>query len=276
MNSLIVVNGEHDWGEYIPGIAVARVRLQSSRWRFSDGRLMVMDGYNNLTLAVEGVLWRVGAIRPQPAHRTALELIRQAGIPCVNPARTLLRGYDRLAMLNELREAGLPTIPFSEALGDGMLDTFQPAFPAVLKVGNYHAGLGKARIADEATWADACDLAFAADDYATIEPYIAYQRDIRCLAIGEQMWAMARRSVSSWKVNAGRAEYTLIEVPLLAGEYTTRMMERLEADILGLDFLETPDGELVCLEYNDIPGLSGFPDEARAALARRVRERLEA
>ena len=43
-------------------------------------------------------------------------------------------------------------------------------------------------------------------------------------------------------------------------------MAHLGADILGLDFLETRDG-WVLLECNDTPGLSGFPEEVRIALA---------
>ncbi len=292
MDTVVVVNGEHDWEQYLPGLAVERIRLQSSRWLYEaapadtqadrgaethpHGKLWVFDDAGGLTLRVTAVLWRVGAIRPLPAHRTALELIRLAGVPCVNPARTLLRGFDRLAMLNELREIGVPTLPFSVALGDGTLEKLRPALPAVLKVGNLHAGLGKARIANEAAWADARDLAFAADDYATVEPYVAYTRDIRCLAVGDQLWAMSRRAAENgWKVNAGRATFELIEPPATLRDHTLRALAHLGADILGLDFLETPDGAFVCLESNDVPGLSGFPPEARLALARRLRERME-
>ncbi|HUY77144.1 MAG TPA: hypothetical protein VMV29_10260 [Ktedonobacterales bacterium] len=288
MNTVVVVNGEHDWAQYLPGVAVERIRLQSSRWLYDGahaspqadgqarGKLWVFDDAAGLAVQVTAVLWRVGAIRPQPAHRTALELIRLAGIPCVNPARTLLRGFDRLAMLNELREIGIPTLPFSVALGDGTLEQLRPNLPAVLKVGALHAGLGKARILDAAAWADARDLAFAADDYATVEPYIAYTRDIRCLAVGDQMWAMSRHAANAgWKVNAGQATFELIEPPAILRDYTLRTLAHFGADILGLDFLETPEGGYVCLESNDVPGFSGFPPEARLALARRMRERME-
>ncbi len=57
---------------------------------------------------VDAVLWRVGAIKPQPEQHHVLELIRMAGVPCFNPAAVHLRGCDRLSILNELREAGLP------------------------------------------------------------------------------------------------------------------------------------------------------------------------
>ncbi len=103
MQTLIVVNGEPDWQAYFPGIDVYQVRLQTSQWLYHDGHLWVFDSSD--TIKVEQVLWRLGAIKPHPSHRTVLELLRFARVPCVNPVQVLLRGYDRLAMLNELREA---------------------------------------------------------------------------------------------------------------------------------------------------------------------------
>src|SRR5690242_8549984 len=102
MKTLIVVNGEQHWQEQFPGIQVHFRRLQTSRWLYYDHKLWVVDGSG--TLRVDGVLWRVGAIRPHPNHRAVLELIRLAKVPCMNPAAVLLRGFDRLAMLNEMRD----------------------------------------------------------------------------------------------------------------------------------------------------------------------------
>ena len=270
MQTLVVINGEQDWSQYLPGYTVQHRRLQTSRWLLRDDQLWVFDSSGGVK--VDAVLWRVGAIRPHPSHRTVLELIRRARVPCTNPASVLLRGYDRLAMLNELREANLPVIDLSVALGDGMLDRFEPAFPAVVKVGNFHGGYGKARPRDAEEWADVKDLVFAAEEYATVEPYIEYVRDIRCLAIGEQMWAMTRRG-RFWKANTATQHYALLSVPEAVGDYTMRAMAHFHADMLGLDFLETVEGTYLVLESNDVPGLSGFPEEVRMAVARLVRQK---
>jgi ribosomal protein S6--L-glutamate ligase len=273
MKNLIVVNGEADWQKYFAGIEVHQVYLQTSRWLYHDEKLWVFDSTG--VTPVDGVLWRVGAIKPHSSHRSTLELIRFAQIPCVNPVQVLLRGYDRLSMLNELREAGLPLLPYSIALGERILDVLQPTLPAVIKVGNYHGGFGKARLQDEGQWADLKDLLFVIDEYVTIEPYIDYEQDIRCLAVGNQLWAMARQG-TTWKVNNQTASYQVIDPPPILQTYTRQVMSHFNADILGLDFLLTRDGNYVLLESNDIPGLSGFPDKARQAVARRVREKLEA
>lgn len=272
MNSIVVVNGEVDWQTYLPGIEVHQRWLGASRWLYRDGALWVFD--LDGAVRVEAVLWRLGAVKPEPAHRTVLELIRLAGIPCLNPARVLLRGYDRLGMLNELREAGLPIVPFAAALGEQMLDLLHPALPAVVKIGNFHGGFGKALARDETQWADVKDLAFVSDAYVTVEPYIPYVRDIRCLAVGERMWAMARRG-ASWKANTETTDYEVIGMPDALRAVTAQAMAHFGADLLGLDFLEDQDGHYTLLESNDVPGLTGFPNEVRVALARRLRAKLE-
>lgn len=273
MKTIIVVNGEHDWQPFFPGLELRHCRLQASRWLFEDGQLWLFDAAGSVR--VEAVLWRVGAIRPHPSHRTVLELLRLAGVPCVNPPEVLLRGYDRLGMLNELRAAGLPTLPLSVALGDGVLDRLQPELPAVVKVGNYHGGYGKIRPTDAQMWGEVGDLLFVSEDYVTVEPYVEYVRDIRILAVGDELWGMARRG-ATWKANVRTVAYELIEPPPALAAHTRRAMEHFGADVLGIDFLETAAGEFVALESNDIPGVSGFPDATRLAIAARLRARMQA
>src|SRR5690349_24972002 len=100
MDTLLVVNGEPYWQEYFPGVQVHQRRIQTSRWLYHGDHLWLID--QGETLRVDAVLWRVGAVRPHPDHRAALELIRLAKIPCLNPASVLLRGFDRLSMPNEM------------------------------------------------------------------------------------------------------------------------------------------------------------------------------
>lgn len=272
MKNIIVMNGEIDWPEYFPSYAVHHRRIQQSSWLYHQGTLWIFDTSGGQR--VDAVLWRIGAIKPHLGQRHALELIRMAGVPCLNPASVLLRGYDRLSMLNDLRVAGLPIQSFSVALGERMLDLLHPNFPAVLKVGNFHGGFGKMRVESEEQWADARDMTFITEDYATLEPYIDYARDIRCLAVGEQIWAMVRRGIS-WKANTQTQEYKIIPVPPQLEDYTRCAMKHLQADVLALDFLEKHDSSYVLLESNDIPGFSGFPVTVREAVALRLCAKLE-
>lgn len=264
MTNLLIVNGEQDWQQYFPGIHVYQCRLQTSQWLFHGGHLWMLDDTGSVR--VDAVLWRVGAILPEPWHHTVLEMIRYAGIPCTNAAATLLKGYDRISMLNILQECGVPTNPSILALGAHATTVFQPEFPVIIKIGNLHGGWGKARAVSQEQWDDMTSLAYAAHDYVTIEPYLTYVNDIRCLLIGEKMWAMTRRA-NSWKANVETVSYALIDPPEILQHYTLRIRDHTQADIIGVDYLELEDHQYITLEYNDVPGLSGFPDEARWTLA---------
>ncbi len=272
MKTVVVINGEDYWDRYLPEYHVVRRRIQETRWIMVGGMLHTSDPTGSV--AVDGVLWRLGAVKPHPQHRIALEMIRRAGIPCLNPAETLLRGYDRLSMLNELKQINLPLPNFDVVVGDRMLGAIKPEFPAVVKVGNYHGGFGKALVRNEEQWTDIVDLLFVTDDYITVEPYIDYVRDIRALAVGDRVWGMSRQG-RYWKVNQLTTGYTLIDLPQELLEHTQVAMKHFQADILGLDFLEDNEGRYTLLESNDIPGLTGFPEEAKAAVADTFRQRME-
>ena len=116
-------------------------------------------------------------------------------------------------------------------------------------------------------------MAYTAADYVTLEPYIDYVRDIRCLAVGEDVWCMERRS-GSWKANRDTEEAVIVSPPAELLGYTRAAMRHLGADILGLDFLEDRSGRYFLLETNDIPGLTGFPDSVRDRLAARLMEQV--
>lgn len=265
MPSILIINGENYWADYFPGYDVHQKRIQASDWLLKDGKLHVHDAQG--VIQPDGILWRVGAIKPSAQHEAALRLIQLAGVPCVNAPAVLLRGYDRLSMLAVMQACGLPVIPFQAATRATQLKNIAQPFPFVLKAGNYHGGYGKVLVQDAAQWQDVQDLLHMSDDYVTIEPYIRYERDIRYLAIGQQVWAMARRG-KFWKANVETTDFILIDtVPELIAQ-TQKLQRFLGADVLAIDILEEADGTRYFVEYNDIPGVTGFPEEVRAALAR--------
>lgn len=263
--TVAVVNGERYWHDFLPHFAVRYCQLQTSQWFYDGENLFVLDAQG--ATRIDAVLWRVGALRPHSIHRAVLEMIRLSGKVCVNSAATLLRGFDRLAMRAEMQQIGIPLVPQIVATGRNALELARTDFPCVVKIGNLHAGLGKIKANDAETFDDVKDLSFAADDYITIEPFIDYARDVRCLIIEDNIWALERRG-ASWKANTQTVNYKLVEVPEELRRYSVAAKNHLNADILGLDFLETKDGEFVLLETNDVPGLSGFPDSLKILLAK--------
>jgi ribosomal protein S6--L-glutamate ligase len=268
---LLVVGGERYWHEHLPEYEVVYCRLQGSQWLLEGGQLFMGNGASRV--AVDGVFWRVGAVTPEPWHRHVLELLRLSGVPCVNPAEALLRGHDKLSVLAELRGLGIPVVPVTIAVGAEALTMARPVVPSVLKLGNLHGGTGKARIQSASEWTELVDLAAASREYAMVEPFIDYARDVRCIRVGERFWAMARHG-TDWKVNRGVVEPRLIATPGPVQALTEAIAHRLGADVLGVDFLEDRGGGWHVLECNDPPGLTGFPPDVQQATAEVVRRAL--
>lgn len=270
--TLVIVNGEDYWQDHFANdFEVHHVRLQSSKWLLKDSRLFAYD--NQKKIRVDAIFWRIGAIQPYQHHREVLELIRYSQVPCVNAAGVMLDDLNRWSMLNRLKSLDIPIVPFMAAVGPLIANDMKPELPAIIKIGSYHAGYGKMQINSAEQWQDMTDFVFATDGYFTVEPFIDYKRDIRTLAVGEQIWAIARNG-SRWKANSGIVQNQLIAAPEILYDYTKRLVHALDADILALDFLETQDGEYYALESNSVPGLSAFPQAVIQAVVERVNQRL--
>lgn len=222
--------------------------------------------YDNQIFEPAGILWRVGAIRPTPIQQTALRMIALTNTPCVNHAETLLKGFDRLSMLHELRKCGLPTVECNIISHSVLAKNLTQAFPFVIKAGNYHGGFGKVLVQNEVNWQDIQDLLFISEDYIVAEPYIDYVRDIRYLAVGGDVWAMARKG-KFWKANVQTTDYAMIDMEDSLVTMIKNVQQQLQADVLALDIIEDKAGNHFVMEYNDIPGISGFPEIVKTQLA---------
>ena len=271
MKTLLVVNGESYWADFFPDFKVVQKSIQHTSWVLKEGRLFVTDA--NGVCEPDGVLWRVGAITPTPIQTTALNLIALANIPCVNAPETLKLGFDRLVMLATIKQLGLPLIDFNVVTKAHHLDAIKMPYPFVVKVGNYHGGFGKVLVEDDEKWQDIKDLLFVTQDYISIEPYIDYTRDIRYLAINDKVWAMARKG-KYWKANVDTIAFEEITpAPELIAQLK-KLQNHVKADIIAIDILEEANGKLHIVEYNDIPGLSGFSDELKYELAQVMKNKL--
>lgn len=116
-------------------------------------------------------------------------------------------------------------------------------------------------------------MLFITDDYVTIEPYIDYVRDIRYLAINDQVCAMARKG-KFWKANVATTDFVLIETELDLVQKIKKLQAFLGADIIAIDLLEDKSGNRFFVEYNDIPGISGFPEEVKLELVKCITDKI--
>lgn len=270
MKTILIINGEKYWKDYLIGFDVVQKRVQTSEFIIKDSSLYVADAEG--VCQPDIIFWRLGAVNPDSKYRNILELIELSGVPCVNSASTLLRGYERLSMLSTLKKLGLPVIDFNVATSTIHLKNLQMAFPFVVKVGNHHGGYGKSLVSNEEQWEELKDLLFIHQDYVTTEKFIDYRYDIRYLAINDKVWAMKRKG-KYWKANTLTQEYQLMEPEKEWVEKVKLLQEYIKADIVAIDVLETENGEKTIVEYNDIPGLSGFPEDAKLELSRIVKSK---
>ncbi|RTZ48412.1 ATP-grasp domain-containing protein (plasmid) [Chryseobacterium arthrosphaerae] len=270
MKTILIINGENYWKEYFSGHEVVQKKVQTSEFLVKDSSLYVVDADG--VCRPDVIFWRLGAVNPEAKHRNILELIDYSGVHCVNSASTLLVGYDRLSMLNKMKKLGLPVIDFNTATSTRQLKNLAIEFPFVIKVGNHHGGYGKSLVTNDEQWEELKDLLFIHQDYVTIEKFIDYRYDIRYLAVHDKVWAMKRRG-KYWKANSLTQEYQMTEPEKEWIEKVKLLQSEIKADIVAIDVLETDNGEKIILEYNDIPGLSGFPEDAKLELANIVKRK---
>lgn len=272
MKTILVVNGEKYWKDILSAYNVVQKSIQHTSWILKSGKLHVADAES--VVQPDAILWRVGAIKPTELQRTALNLIELSGVPCVNSPATLKIGYDRLSMLATIKSLGLPVIDFNVVTKSTHLKNIKMEFPFVVKVGNYHGGYGKVLVEDAEKWQDIKDLLFVTDYYITIEPYIRYVRDIRYIAINDKVWAMSRKG-KFWKANIETTDFEEFDPEESLVNDLKRLQNDIGADIIAIDILEEENGKLHIVEYNDIPGLSGFTDELKYELAAVLTRALE-
>jgi len=180
------------------------------------------DGKGGGTIKPDFVLVRNearGAVYTED-HRNALFGLMFAGLPAVNSLSSIYQFLERpivQAELNKLQRLfgtdAFPVIPQSYfASHQAMM--YGGGFPAVLKVGHAHAGLGKMRVPNHHDWEDVRSVVAMTDGkYCTAEPFVSGEFDLRIQKLGDHYRVFKRISMSgNWKTNTGTA--VVEELPL--------------------------------------------------------------
>jgi len=271
-NPLILVLGDDGWPPIRGATVLCRRPVAEWSLRARPGRLETL-AHDGTWLDVSGVVWCSQFDLEPQLERSALETIRQSGVPCLNSAEACLDNGSRMASHHRLREAGLPVLPMVAFFGNAALASHKPHFPSVLKVGGHHMGYGKAKIGTREAWNDAVDMAALSRDFAILEPYVDYTVDLRITILCGEMHAL-RRKPSQWKANVCPTSVKLVPVPAALRQPSLLAAESLGAEIVGLDWLRNSAGEWFLLEANLAPGLVFPGKDLRDVVARRLLSRL--
>ena len=257
-------------------VAIPATRLRSEIDAHGDVHVLgpddtVLDALDLLIVrglprgSLEQVVFRMDALHVLAAH----------GVRCVNGPRAIERTIDKSWAGAVLARAGVPTAPtiacerhddaiaaFERLGGDVVV---KPLFGAM--------GNGIVRVEDR----DVAHRVFRALELeravyyvqATIAP--PGRRDLRVLVVGDEIAGAMERVTDSWRANIARgARPRAVALSDTERGIALAAAAAIGADVAGVDLLVCPDGRIVVIEVNGIPGWQALQSICEDDLTQRV------
>jgi ribosomal protein S6--L-glutamate ligase len=272
MRMKIVVIGEKTWPAEEDVVILGFDELDNRGLRLLPSGILEIHAPDGKWDCVQAIVWRGQFDSHFSTQHCLLSLIRASGVKCLNPAGALFNYTDRISMHRALADAGMPLVPSAFFFGaNGYGYFYEPVFPCVLKVGNWHMGYGKMKVQSKPSWMDAVDMASICKDFIAVEPFVEYQRDLRVLVIGYEIYAIERKG-SQWKANVCPIEMNETEIPDQLAQLSRKAASALGVEIIGLDWLQTAGGEWLLLEGNLAPGLNWEGTDLRHLVIQELRK----
>jgi RimK family alpha-L-glutamate ligase len=263
-------------------LAIPATRLQSEVDEHGDVHVLgpegvVLDELDLLLIrglprgSLEQVIFRVDALHVLAAH----------GVRCVNGPRALERTVDKSWASAVLAGAGVPTPPTIVCERyDGAMRAFERLGGDVVVKPLFGAmGNGIVRVEDR----DVAHRVFRALELERTVYYVqrtiapAGRRDLRVLVVGNEIAGAMERVTDSWRANIARgARPRAVALSEAESSLAVAAAAVLEADVAGVDLLVAPDGGIVVLEVNGIPGWQALQSICEEDLTTRVARSCEA
>ena len=213
----------------------------------------------------------------------ALHVLTEQGVRCVNAPRAIEKTVDKSWAGAVLAMYGIPTPPtiVCEHYDDAMRAFAQLGGDVVIKPLFGAMGNGIARVEDH----DVAHRVFRALELERAVYYVQRTvaagetscRNLRVLVVAGEVIGAMERVTDSWRANIARGA-TARAVALGETERSLALAAAaaLEADVAGVDLLVTPDGDVVVLEVNGIPGWQALQSVCEEDLTSRVIDACEA
>ncbi len=241
-------------------LAIPATRLQSEVDEHGDVHVLGPEGavLDELDLLLIRGLPR-GSLEQVIFRVDALHVLAAQGVRCVNGSRAIERTVDKSWASAVLAGAGVPTPPTVVCERyDGAMQAFHRLGGDVVVKPLFGAmGNGIVRIEDR----DLAHRVFRALELERTVYYVqrtfapAGRRDLRVVVVAGEIAGAMERVSDSWRANIARGARPRA-VALTAAERGLALAAAaaLEADVAGVDLLVSPDGEIVVVEVNGIPG----------------------
>jgi RimK family alpha-L-glutamate ligase len=188
-----------------------------------------------------------------------VHVLAEQGVRCVNSPRAIERTVDKSWAGALLALAGVPTPPTIVCERyDGAMQAFDRLGGDVVVKPLFGAmGNGIVRVEDR----DVAHRVFRALELERTVYYVQRtvappgRRNLRLLVVAGDVAGAMERVTDSWRANIARGARARAVAP---SDDERRLAlaaaSAVEADVAGVDLLVAPDGEIVVLEVNGIPG----------------------
>ena len=257
-------------------LSIPATRLRSEVDEHDEVHVLGPDGdeLDALDLLVVRGLPR-GSLEQVIFRMDALHVLAEHGVRCVNSPRAIERTIDKSWAGAVLARAGVPTAPtiVCERYDDAMQAFDRLGGDVVVKPLFGAMGNGIVRLEDR----DLAHRAFRALELERTVYYVqrtiapAGRRDVRALVVAGDIAGAMERVTDSWRANVARgARPRALELGEEERGIALAAAAALEADVAGVDLLVAPDGDIVVLEVNGIPGWQALQSVCEDDLTARV------
>ena len=209
----------------------------------------------------------------------ALRSVENSGTPVVNPPVAVETAVDKYLTTARLVEAGLavPRTAVCQTV-DAALQSFDAlGGDVVIKPLFGSEGRGITRVSDRELAERAFRMLVELRAVIYLQEFVEHEGfDIRALVIGEELFAMRRRSTGDWRTNIRLG--AMAEPARLSAEETElarRAAAAVGAPLAGVDLLPARDGRMLVVEVNAVPGWKALAEVLQIDVAARVLDYVE-
>ncbi len=248
-----------------------------ANWIASDEQGRVFHGHDLQALLVRTM--PLGSLEQVIFRMNALHVAARNGTRVINSPRSLEIAIDKWLSLETLRASGLeiPRTACCQTRKEAM-QVWEEMFQGDCVVKPIFGGEGRGivRVTDP-------DMAWRV--FSTLEqiqaviylqeflPSIGF--DLRLLVIDDAVFCVRRENPDDWRTNAGRGGQFFAHTPSFEQvDIAFRAAKAIDAWMVGVDILPTPEGRNVLLEVNAVPGWRSTAAALNIDIAQFILERI--